>query len=224
MTTIPEAPPNRGTLFETPSDIRFVDVTRSESFSDSTTVTDNRIETGSKTSDHAHDEPVEYSIRAFVTDTPQGQPGSPGRSQRIYEGFLRLRETKELATITAGARVLENMLLVSVELTEDAPGMAALEFNMRWREIRMVTGQRVFIPPEQIEDEDDRDRATDNTEAGPQEAAPASEGEAKAAAAAIERTQGSLAYERLLSDETRSQGAGNVGFSDIFSDLTGGLL
>lgn len=183
--TIPRDIPRRGTIIETASDIRFFDVTMSEEYSDEVTPTDHEAEDGSPISDHAKIEPIRYKCQGLLTDTPRKQVGDLGRAQRIYDGLLAMKNARELATLTTGRRTLQNMLMISCALREQSPAMEGLVVACEWKEIKIVTSIQVFIPAEVVPDDDDRDRAQDTVDEGPQEAEPSTDEEAKVAAGAV---------------------------------------
>lgn len=134
-------------------------------------VTDHAVEQGAAITDHARPKPVELSIEGMVTNTPisRGQirnvtsamgtvqttstssyaAGAPGFAEAAYAALRALRDTPKLVTITTGLRKYDNMLMTSLNVPRDAKSGEALNFTVKFKEVRLVVNTTTVVATKQ---------------------------------------------------------------------------
>lgn len=117
------------------------------------TVTENPVETGVTVSDHAVMQPLTLSIRAVVSDTPLASIGNDafesdtGRSKKAFELLTELQKTAEPFDVQTGLKLYQNMVCISISVTQDKDTAKALFFEAALREVIIVDTTTVKYPP-----------------------------------------------------------------------------
>ncbi len=145
--------------------------------------TTNPIELGVQISDHAVIEPVSYSIEGVITDTPLGREAlttafstvqnvlgdSTGegitRSTAAYLELEKLANKVELITLQTSLKLLENMLITSLDVDKTKTTARAVFFTMELQELIVVSTRTVARSEDQTEG-DVRMSATTRSELG----------------------------------------------------------
>lgn len=114
------------------------------------TTTENPIEGGAVSTDHATIMPKVISIRGIVINyEPSGGGASDARMGNLYENLVSLQEQKQKATVRTKLKTYENMILTSVVASRSAEDQ--LELVMQFKEIITVevetVGGLVVAPP-----------------------------------------------------------------------------
>lgn len=130
------------------------DATFKEEHEDTSTVTDNPIETGVSVSDHMYANPRKVTISAGVTNSPMYTSGddafSSGSSSRIKAAFdtlKALKESRQPFDIQTGLLLYNNMVCLSIKFSQDVGSSNVFDFDAECREVIIVNTQLVTYPP-----------------------------------------------------------------------------
>lgn len=133
-----------------------LDAVIAETHSSSITVTDNPIEDGSTISDHAYSNPKEFVIVGGISNTPflprEGVNNAVDQT-RISAAFKQLQDLQASAVpfdVQSGLRLYKNMLITSLDVTQDAETFYVLIFRAALREVQLVKSLAVFVPASQF--------------------------------------------------------------------------
>ena len=124
------------------------------------TVTQYPVESGAEIVDHAIRQPMEVTLRGFVSSSPVGQgrqgaipdpntdPLDQARQQRLanrllprraFGNLLRFLDNSEVVSITTNLGRYQNMVLESVETDQNADTGENLAFEARFRELQYAS-------------------------------------------------------------------------------------
>jgi len=135
------------------------DAVMRESHHSELVVTDNPVETGVVVADHAYMAPLRLDIEAAVGDFwlhavgPNGAAvddpfaSSAGRSVSAFEQLQALQATAEPFSVQAGLRLYDNMVIVTIDVDQDANTGNILKFRASLREVIFASTQTVTYPP-----------------------------------------------------------------------------
>lgn len=120
------ASPNRyiGTIFP--------DVVVREVHSDTNTITQHPVETGTPVSDHVFANPQVIEISCGFSDSTAGYVGY---SQDVYQEFLALRDTRQPFDVSTGKRLYQNMLFGEIAIVTDPTSEYALMVTARLQQV-----------------------------------------------------------------------------------------
>jgi hypothetical protein len=126
-----------------------LDATMSESYSPSISTTEHPVERGSDITDHARANPLTFSIRALVTETPFANMEGSAGYQRIDDvlSFLRASEGKLVDIVSTRIGTIENCLITGYP--HDVSIARNLPFNISFKQVRIDNSQTVIIAPRQ---------------------------------------------------------------------------
>ncbi len=104
---------------------------------DTTIITENPVENGSVTNDHA------YDLAQQLEMTYAWSPWGPGRSESflnsIYSQFVTLKKGKVLLSVLTGRRSYTNMLITGLSVTTDRDTENVLVIRVSLRELMLVS-------------------------------------------------------------------------------------
>lgn len=125
-----------------------VPCTISEVHSDTATITNHPVEYGAPISDHMFINPIRCEVVVGYNDAIGIDFGS---MQVFYDAFLSLQYSttqvgSEPFTIYTGKRVLNNMVLESIEETTNVNTENIVKLTLRFREVIIVNTQSVEAP------------------------------------------------------------------------------
>ncbi len=129
------------------------DATIKEDHEDTSTVTDNPIETGVSVSDHMYRNPIKVTLTAAVSDTPLvADPNdmfttAATRSLSAYDQMVTLKNAAEPFDVMTGLKLYHNMVCTSVKASQDKDSAGAFLFDADLREVIIVNTQTVTFPP-----------------------------------------------------------------------------
>lgn len=122
-------------------------------------VSDNPLETGVVVSDHAYMAPLKLDIEAAVGDFwlhavgPDGEPVTDpfdsvvGRSVAAFKLLQGLQATAEPFSVQTGLRLYDHMVIISLDVDQDANTGTILKFKASLREIIFASTETVTYPP-----------------------------------------------------------------------------
>jgi hypothetical protein len=135
-----------------------IDVFKTERYGYSSSVTDIPLEDGSLASDHVVINPLEIRISAFIGmaefSTVTNGPSDPGSAQKgdpkariraAHFELLRLMRERQPITVVTGLDTFPNMIITSYDIDRDVEKGADLQFDMAFREVRIVKSETVKI-------------------------------------------------------------------------------
>lgn len=129
------------------------DATFKESHEDTSTVTDNPVETGVSISDHMYRNPRKLTITAGVSNTPVHEDDIErfnSNISRVAEAWKQLRDLKNAAEpfdVQTGLDLYTNMVCTSLKTEQDKDTGQVLHFDAELREVIIVNTQVVKYPP-----------------------------------------------------------------------------
>lgn len=168
------------------------------------TITEHPVEEGAKVTDHAQKEPDQLTLNGIISDHPillnraDLEPVIPGgdpenRAQQALDEFERLQETASLLTVDTEKKRYENMMIVGISVTMDAPRRYILDIGLSLKEFRKATVESVEAPePIEPVHKDRRRGGPKNTKPPASEVAEKSETSLEAAANALDRLRGGI--------------------------------
>lgn len=134
-----------------------IDAAISEEHAFAAEVTAHPVEKGADVADHIRPQPVVVSIEGVVSDTPmlgladrRGDRDSSGRFQYLPSNdalawLKAIRDRAEPITIETSIGLYENMLMESLSIPQTAAGGGALRFRASFKQLRVVTNERVQV-------------------------------------------------------------------------------
>ncbi|KAA6459623.1 hypothetical protein DYQ86_16015 [Acidobacteria bacterium AB60] len=131
-----------------PADGLIPDVVLEERHDDQAVITENPVEHGSMTSDHAFDQPS--ALEVTWAWSPSGGPLFSLRSSTFlndqYTKLLELKRNKILLTVVTGKRTYQNMLIQGLSVITDEKLENALLARIALQEIIFTSVSTVTIP------------------------------------------------------------------------------
>lgn len=112
--------------------------------------TDHPVEQGSDSTDHARQKPITLSATCVVSnlqvddnilldDEADKAGATDSRSQQIYDQLVKMKNDRQLHTLTTVRGVFSSMLLVKLSAAVRSKFGDALSFKVGFKEIRVVT-------------------------------------------------------------------------------------
>lgn len=136
-TTLPN-----GTVFQ--GGVLFPDSVIEERHDDDSEITENPVEYGSVSNDHAFDRPQELEIDC-VWDPSRQSSGQAGFLKSTYRQVLNLKQAKILIIIVTGKRQYENMLIKHVSEITDKDTENVLRLRLTIQQLILALTQTVTI-------------------------------------------------------------------------------
>lgn len=118
-----------------------LDCHEAEAHESDVSVTENPIEGGAVSTDHATIQPKVISVSGFVLDYNPNGGGGDDRMADFYDMLVSLQEAREPATVKTRLKEYNNMILTSVVGGVSPEGK--LDLVLRFREIEIVDTQTV---------------------------------------------------------------------------------
>jgi len=126
-----------------------VDATTSEDHSDTSTLTQNPIESGAMVSDHVIDNPIPLTLDIVISDDPLKLLAVAGNLSRAFTDadkpslevydFLKLSKLdRKLFTITTTLDIYFDMILIGISVTRTASTSRGLFATLQFQNIRVV--------------------------------------------------------------------------------------
>lgn len=152
------------------------DATFKEDHEVSSTVTDNPIETGVSVSDHMYQNPTKYTLNAAVSNAAvHGEDTFVSNVSRVAEAYKQLRALKDAAEpfdIQTGLTLYNNMVCLSIKVTQDKDTSQVLDFTAELREVIIVSTETVSYTPRKGATKRQAGKVTDKGEQQGQEPKP----------------------------------------------------
>jgi hypothetical protein len=124
-----------------PSGMIIADSVLEERYDDESIITENPVETGSVSNDHAYDLPQELEVTyVWAAASPQAA-GQPSFLNVIYALVLALKVGKVLLTVSTGRRLYQKMLLKSISTISDKDTENILQLRLSLRQLILVSTQ-----------------------------------------------------------------------------------
>jgi hypothetical protein len=140
---LPPSPPNPQPSGVPPSGTITADSVIEERYDDESIITENPVETGSITSDHAYDLPQELDVTyAWSAASPQAG-GQSSFLNQLYDQVLALKQGKVLLTVSTGRRLYQNLLIKSISTISDRDTENILQLRLSLRQLILTTTQTV---------------------------------------------------------------------------------
>jgi hypothetical protein len=112
-----------------------------ERYDDESIITENPVETGSVSNDHAYDLPQELDVTyVWSAASPQGN-GQLSFLNGMYTQFLALKTGKVLLTVSTGRRLYQNMLIKAISTISDRDTENILNLRLSLRQLILVSTQ-----------------------------------------------------------------------------------
>ena len=138
QTTLPN-----GTVI--PQGVIFADAVLEERHDDDSIITENPVEIGSVTNDHAYDLPQELELTYVFSPASHYAQDDPSFLNNVYDTFLTLKQAKVMLNIVTGKRSYENMLVKSLSVTTDKDTENVLMLRAALRQLLLTYTQTVTI-------------------------------------------------------------------------------
>jgi len=123
-----------------------LDVTISENHNLPSVVTNHPVEDGSTVSDHIVIEPRTLTVQGLVSNTPvQIGGGTNNAIKDTFDELIRIRNARELFTVSTGLDVYSNMFFTNIDIPRDATTGQSLVWTATMQEIQVVASQLVAI-------------------------------------------------------------------------------
>jgi hypothetical protein len=114
---------------------------------DESVITENPVENGSVTNDHAYDLPQLLDLTyAWAAGSPQAQ-GQTSFLNNMYAQFLTLKQGKVLLGVITGDRQYQNMLVKGLSRTKDKDTENVLLLRISLKQLLLTSTQTVTIAP-----------------------------------------------------------------------------
>jgi hypothetical protein len=121
------------------------DAVPEERSDDETVITENPVENGSVTNDHAFDLPQQLEITyAWAAGSPQGN-GQASFLNAMYQQFLTLKQAKVILSVETGRRAYQNMLIKGLSVTTDEHTENVLLIRITLKQLLLTITQTVTV-------------------------------------------------------------------------------
>jgi uncharacterized membrane protein len=138
VATVPPAPAFQAGMI-------IADAVLEERHDDESIITENPVEIGSVTNDHAYDLPQDLDlIYVWSAGSPQANQQTSFLNQ-MYRQFLDLKQAKILLAITTGRRAYQNMLIKGLSVITDKDSENILQIRIAVRQLILVIVQTVNV-------------------------------------------------------------------------------
>jgi len=125
------------------------EIIESESHSRSSQAPTYPVEQGNEISDHIINDPEEFSVSGFVSNTPvTGDPTDAVNA--AYDALIGIHNSRATVDIVSGLQVYTSMHMSSLGISRDSSSGESLRFNASFRKIRIVSSREVEVNIEQL--------------------------------------------------------------------------
>jgi hypothetical protein len=125
----------------------FPDASVEERSDDDSVITENPVETGSVTNDHAYDLPQELELTYAWPEGSSQANGQPGFLDQMYQQLLTLKQAKVLLNVVTGKRQYQYLLIKSLSVATDQHTENVLLIRILLRQLLLAIAQVVTIAP-----------------------------------------------------------------------------
>jgi hypothetical protein len=140
---LPPSPPNPQPPGVPTSGTITADSVLEERYDDESIITENPVETGSVTNDHAYDLPQELDVTYVWSAASPQAGGQVSFLNTMYAQFLALKQGKVLLTVSTGRRLYQNLLIKSISTISDKDTENILQLRLSLRQLILTTTQTV---------------------------------------------------------------------------------
>jgi hypothetical protein len=121
------------------------DAVLEERHEDESVITENPVESGSVTNDHAYDLPQNLDVvYVWSAASPQNQ-GQYSFLNTMYQQFLTLKSAKILLAVVTGKRPYQNLLIKGLSTITDKDSENILQIRISLRQLLLTVTQAVTI-------------------------------------------------------------------------------
>ncbi len=128
-----------------PAGVIFADAVLEERHDDESVITENPVEDGSTTNDHAYDLQQECELTYVWSPSGSHSDGQPSYLDNVYKQFLTLKQAKILLHVVTGKRTYDNMLVKHIGEVTDKDTENILMLRISLRELLLTFTQTVSI-------------------------------------------------------------------------------
>lgn len=122
------------------------DASVEERSDDESVITENPVENGSVSNDHAYDLPQQLELTyAWAPGSQQGK-GQVSFINDMYQKLLMLKQAKILLTVSTGRRLYQSMLIKGLSVTTDKETENILMIRIMLQQLLLTKTQTVSIP------------------------------------------------------------------------------
>lgn len=126
-----------------------VSVKSQEAYTLEADVTEHAVESGAIFSDHVILRPLKLDLSFEVTNW------EPGAARYAYELLNQLYQNREPVDLLTEHRVLRNLILVRLDMTNSLPNWGSLVVRATFKELKLVTLETAQLSPENVTPTDD---------------------------------------------------------------------
>lgn len=152
-----------------------LDIIITEGAQSTVRLTSNPVENGANSNDHIIFEPMTFTVEGMISDTTTktfGQLGQIGRivtkteskSKEAWEDLLNLQMRRTPFTLFQGLKSYENVIILTLEESQDKDTSNALFFTATLKELIFVGTQ--VNEEDQFDEDDISDSMTESTKGG----------------------------------------------------------
>jgi len=124
-----------------PSGMIVADSVLDERYEDDSIITENPVETGSVSNDHAYDLPQEFDTTYVWSAASPQAGGQISFLNQMYVQLLALKTGKVVVSISTGRRLYQNMLIKSLSTISDKDTENILQLRISFRQLILVSTQ-----------------------------------------------------------------------------------
>jgi len=164
-----------------------LDAILTENHNSIVSVSKNPIELGADITDHAIIEPKRLNIRAIVSDSPLGSAafaqivdtitglfgtstsGNLTRSNAAYNALIQLQEAREPIQVQTKLKLYENMLITSINTTQDKDTSRIVSLDISLEEIRIVSTETIQLSADSLREGSAKEQASPAEKKGRQD-------------------------------------------------------
>lgn len=134
------------------------DVTVDEAHDWANDITSSPVEVGANITDHIIELPKKLKLQGFVSnysideDNPNNQQGEGdgglvvNKIEKVFELLQGMMDKRELVTVYTRYVVYTDMAIVSINIPRNLPYDGAIEFNIEFIKVKLVSTQTVDVP------------------------------------------------------------------------------
>lgn len=113
-------------------------------------VTQHAVEDGTPFSDHVILRPLRFEM-SFEVSNYDGLGSDAQLAKKALDNMLQVWRNRRLFSLLTTHRLLENVVCLSLQVTNDAPEWGRLTFRATFQEVKLVTLQSAAFPKERVQ-------------------------------------------------------------------------
>lgn len=113
-------------------------------------VTEHPVEKGSDVGDHVRPRPITLQVEGLISNTPIGSAVDFARAKNAFAQLEEAWQAGTLFTIYTSLKTYENLVIANLSAPRDCRTGEALRFSATFRQIRVVSTQRVQVPKTKV--------------------------------------------------------------------------